>query len=747
MIDAAAVERKLRTKYDNLEHVADGIFRAVDKYSGREYAIRYFDLTDNLIGKVGDLRKYQEDILSNMYFSGKAFTDLRWNHYLYFVTSTAASQNKKFSRVKVKVEADREYARKIVILEEEVDSFLAEPIASLQTMPQDLASLWMSRLEEKGLTYVLDESVSVPEAARRIVSGHKQLAKKITAPSALTQSEQAATRCFLRGITITGFRPYPEQKTHMFGRVNLIVGSNGTGKTSLLEAIEFLFCGQIRRSGKLMNKTSVLTELVGNGDKLVTSTTTALKQLRARHSHWYAKTELKKVTLSESFGKFNFLDTDAAVRLTVNDSEDRIGHDVMCLLLGSGAERLNNRLQRLRDKLEEFDKERKREITTQGQLLSAAQKRLDALRKTPQISDTLFIELCTALKQLDWRLLPATKQEAAMVRENLQVALMATQILVRYSIDVLATDEGALLKRQSAVLEAIKSATDVSDKLSSASLKLAQANRNQAILRAKLAALDALLPYAEAEYTKNADEMRNLHKRIDYLMSHLSAFGEDDIGVELSEVLEMPIGTAATTASAVLTEQKKRLGDARQALKAMEDTQATVSVLRQRLLKTAKELLIKVSNPDQCPICHTEFKAGQLQTRMLSGVMDDSESRLVELQAAVLTTEQELVRSQQRSTALNRLVVFIGNQTDMTVGDVMKTVEQARRALVLEQTRLAELEAHFQGFAAKGLREEELTAHLKAAGVDALMSVSELSGMRVDNVKKLDEEERFREIG
>jgi exonuclease SbcC len=233
MIEAAVVEKKLRTKYGNLEHVADGIFRAVEKYAGREYAIRYFDLTDDLIGKVDGLREYQEKILSDTYFSDKAFTDLRWNHYLYFVTGTAASQNKEFARAKAKVEADRDYARKTVILEEEIDSLLTEPPASSQTMPGDLASIWMSRLEEKGLAYVLDEDVSVPEAARRIAAGVRQQAKKIISPSALTLSEQAAARCFLKGLTIKGFRPYPEQKSYKFGRVNLIVGSNGTGKPSV----------------------------------------------------------------------------------------------------------------------------------------------------------------------------------------------------------------------------------------------------------------------------------------------------------------------------------------------------------------------------------------------------------------------------------------------------------------------------------------------------------------------------------
>ncbi|MDD5094040.1 MAG: AAA family ATPase [Dehalococcoidia bacterium] len=730
MIDVAGIEKKLRTRYGNIERVGDGVVRAVDKYAGREYAIRYFDLTDDLFSRADELRKYQEKILSHTYYSGNASKDLRWNHYLYFVTSTAVSKNQVFARTKAKVEADREYARKMVILEDKVDSLLAESLpayqAVSQAMPSDLATMWQGRLDEKGLAYVLDEDVSVPEAARSIAAGQVKKAERITAPLALTKSEKAAAGYFLRELRITGFRSYPREKIHRFGKVNLIVGSNGTGKTSLLEAIEFLFCGQTRRPGNLPPNTSISADFVDSREKLVTSMETLPRQLRARHSHWYAKTELKTLTLAESFGKFNFLDTDAAVRLTVEDSEERIGPEVMRLLLGSGAERLQDRLRRVRDKLEHFAEDRERNLSTDKQLLLDSLQRLDVARRAPRMTDTLFADLCTALKRLDWRVMPATKQEAAMISESLQVALTATQILVRSGIDVLTINEGALLDRHKAIMEAIQSATKVNNQWKDASLSLAQTTRDQASLHSQLLALDALLPYAKADYWKNAVEMRELRQRVDALSARMSIFGDDDIGLELSDGLGLPIGTELATADTLLADQNKRLADARFALKAMENTHATVTVLHQRLVKAAQELLSIVPNPDLCPICHTEFESGQLQNRMLSGVIEDSESRLAELQSEVLSAEQELARRQKRSTALGRLVAFIRNEHEMSVSEAMEAVIQAQRILTLERTRLAEMERHLQRLAASGLREEDLPIHLTIVGLDHLVEESEL---------------------
>jgi energy-coupling factor transporter ATP-binding protein EcfA2 len=737
MIEAAKIEEKLRIKYGNIEHVANKVFKAVDEFDGRPYAVRYFDLSDNILGEADHLREYQEKILSETYFSTKLPVDLRWNIYLYFISSMAAEQNEKFARAKAKIETDREYARKIVISENDVDSLFTEAPFITQKMPADLASIWTSRLEQKGLGYVLDDDVTVPEAARRIESGIEQKAETIITPLTLTSSEKTAANRILKKIKISGFRPYPERKDHEFGRVNLIYGGNGTGKTSLLEAIEFLYCGQTRRPGDLMPHTSVSADFVGSGDKLLTSKKISNQQLRARNSQWYAKSDLKKLTLCESFGKFNFLDTDAAVHLSVDGSEERIGRDVMRLLLGSGAEKLNDRLERVRSKLNEFEKDRGREISTYSQQLTEAKQRLEALSKAPQISDALFDELCSALKGLDWGVLPSSKQNTAKVKENIQLLLTATQILIQLKMDIKENDEQMLLNRRESISEILKSAIEVKDKLKDSSLTLAQAIRNQKKFRELIAALNAVFPYAEAEYTKKSAEMIECRQTVHSLTARLSTLRETDISGDIEEYREMPIELAASTASALLVEQVKRMTIASQVLKAMEDTQANVIVLRQRLIKLAQDFLTKVSNPDHCPICHTEFESGQLQTRMLSTIIDDSESRLKELQTSVLLCEQEFQQMERKSVALNMLVTFIGDQTNISVSEAMDAVAEARLNLSLKQAQLAELQLYFEDLSSRGLKEDYLNDHLKILGVEQLADVAELSILKNDMLEKL----------
>src|SRR5690606_35321004 len=229
MINAQHVAALLQNRYPDLEKVSQGVFRGVDRYGARDYAVRYFDLNDQLTKTVDSLRNYQEEVLAPLYFSNDVATDLRWNHYLYFITSEEQAQKKEFSRIKAKVEADREYARKQVIREEDVVDLLAnhQVPETPTSLPIDLATTWSTTLEQHGLAFVLDSDISVPDVVRRILAGAKKKASHSLSPVSLCDSEKAATSHFIKHLSIKGFRPHPEEKSHPLGRVNLIVGSNG----------------------------------------------------------------------------------------------------------------------------------------------------------------------------------------------------------------------------------------------------------------------------------------------------------------------------------------------------------------------------------------------------------------------------------------------------------------------------------------------------------------------------------------
>lgn len=216
MINAQRVEAILKDRYPDLESVGRGVFRGIDRFGTRDYAIRYFDLNDQLASTADSLKSYQEEVLSPMYFSSDVATDLRWNHYLYFVTSDEEAQRGEFGRLKAKVEADREYARKQVVREDDIAGLLANAQAPEppKALPVDLATTWSNTLAEHGLAFILDSDISVPDAVRRIVAGTKDGSLRPISYVSLLAAEQAAARGFIERLTIKGFRTHPEEKEH-----------------------------------------------------------------------------------------------------------------------------------------------------------------------------------------------------------------------------------------------------------------------------------------------------------------------------------------------------------------------------------------------------------------------------------------------------------------------------------------------------------------------------------------------------
>lgn len=731
MINIEGAQVLLRERYPDLEVVADGVFRAIDRHADREYAIRYFDLNDELTKTSKSIKSYQEKVLSDGYFSSSTPTDLRWNHYLYFVTSAKQAEDGEYKRSKATVEADREYARKQVVLEEDLARVLAHRVTSQHSssLPPDLASTWTKRLDENGLGFILDDQISVPEVVRRIAVGQNESATSVVSPVALLPSEVAASRHFLKHVAIHGFRPHPTEKNHALGRVNLIVGSNGVGKTSLLEAIEFAYCGRTRRAGVVSVDTSVTAEMEGTAEKL--SSTTSAVRLRARHSNWYAKTELKTVTIEQSFGKFNFLDTDAAVNLSVATSSDQIGADVARLVLGAEAEKLGDRVRRVKEKLQDELKDLRRETNANEVLRLAAQGRLQGLKSAPKVSDGLFTQLLTSLAQVGWQSPPAGKGVIDNLRQDLSSAISAAGLLQHSSAEVLHSDDEGLRRFWSDLENAVQRAGELVDRQKSANLEFADHERKLRTSTNQVTALDALLPYAQAGFGDILAQSRTLRQAVSARMSQLATLTFPLQEEDYAPYLAQPVAEAAAQAARQLEELRQKRQQTQSALRSFEATQSNLTVLRERLLSTAKEMIQRAADPDHCPVCQTRFEQGQLFARILDDRTGEPPAELRILWSEVTALDEQLEATGSEVPLLRSLASCVGETAaSMSVAEALASVETARVTLENDATQLAAAERSLAALASSGLTADALPSRLAAAGMNTLFPEDQLRVMR-----------------
>ena len=740
MINVDIATKLLNERYPGLEPVAEGVFRGVDNLKGRDYAIRYFDLNDQVEKTAKVIKSYQENLLADRYFSKSDPTDLRWNHYLYFVASEETAAGPDFRRSKSTIENDRDYARKQVLLESDLTRLLRTEVEvpNDDGLPLDLASVWTGRLEAVGLGFVLDE-LQIPEIVRRIAAGHKESSAGPLSSIEVLPAERAAARSFLNDIEIHGFRAHPFEKVFDLGVVNLIIGANGVGKTSLLEAIEYAYCGKNRRSSVVPSGTSVQATLVESGEKL--SSTTSPMRLRARHSNWYAKAELKTVTIEDSFGKFNFLDTDAAVNLSVSSSSKQVGSDVARLVLGAEAEKLSDRIRRVYERLESDLEEVERNLRASELHLVAANGRLQDLEKTPKISDALLVDLQSSLLQVGWKLLPRSKEEVDATRTDILSAMSFAKTLQGVEADLLHVDSQGVQRFLADLDDLTQESIALSANLVTAESKAAEAISAKNSARATCVALDALLPYAKSDFerlTRSSDELQaEILRRSSRLASLSFPFASEGLEGLLSERIDEALRTARVGLAAL----RDNIQKARISLQSAEAVQSGLVVLRERLLSVARDVIHTTEDHSHCPVCRTEFVEAELLNRM-SQITVDSSSRLASFHREVTELETQLRVAVLDERFLSALQSFVGDGViEPTVSEVMDLVQEERVALdadlladKIHRDKLAVLEEN-------GLSTAELGIQLGAASLSAVPDTAALV-LLIDEQKTLIDQAR-----
>ncbi len=746
------VVHKLERRYAELQRMSESVFRGVDMHGGRPYAIRYFDVGADPVSTAPHLQEYLDKLLGASYFnSDKA--DLRWNHYLYFVTD--AARDETFLRAQRAIESDREYAREFVVAESELDRVLAQASFAEDLtagLPPDALSVWTELLEQHRLGFIVDENLKVPTVVRHIEAGDPQvLLRGPTAPR-IGDADRAIADDVLANLSIAQFRKYPTRREFSFGSVNLIFGVNGVGKTSLLEAIEYVFCGATRRGGSMQRNASVSALLKRSGLTLQTAATTPQATLRSRHLAWYGKSELRRLTLDDSFSKFNFLDTDAAVRLTVESSGERISQDLTQLLLGAEAAKALDRFERVATQLQDSKKTLDTDIRIRESRRQQAEQRLQQLRDTPRESDQLFGDLVRLLDSVGWKQTPTTSKTLADVSASLGATIGSLGVLKSTpdigNVQSIESAASELADVERAVVALVAAATAQREQRARSTARLSNVTK-------RAEAIDALIPLVVVGIAQLHQTRESLERRASAIEATLSK-AEAAVATLPSDTAfrRLSLARALRDRTAAINQAEKTIDQTTGALGLLERSQSTLVSLRQRLRASARELMQHTHDGTHCPLCGAEYAEAELESRLNDAVRgavnDESDSLRVQLRDA------EAVR--ERSLSEHRALEML--QRHSRADDASATVESAVRAVTasaeefaaaqveLTATRTA-LEMHerkgwtFTRLAelstATGLREpptvESLDAARAAARAEQQQIIEEIEKIETDSAK------------
>lgn len=662
------------------KEIGTSAFRAVRELDGDEYAQYFIDFSNSLPDEE-ELYDYQASLLGDAYFGN---ANLQWSSYLFFVLDANVLETTHASDI-ARVELDRDFARKFVVTQERLSEYLRFENAPKSTGggPADnIEQVWESILAPHGLDKAVFTEIDLSRKSRLelVVEGASTTSKASRRTSRAGKAPTVDTfDQFVRTVKSKKFRPKTDGETFEFADVTLISGPNSSGKTSVLEAIEYFYCGANARdlhSGRAGTRIDVSFS-DGSSDK--TKAADPRQIFKDRDLEWYGRLDRQSSHLQESFARCNFLNADAAAALELRAGAEKDAQSALSnLVVGPSASRrweyiceLNYSSQReaTRTSAEVERLERDLEIL-KGDLseLESARKRSSAASQAAK----------SALSKLGWKLELDPDDELGDL-ESLEsdieelVSLLALPSELKsfpkpISLQSIATHLDAL-RNAAAKFQRESEAHDASESQLESLVGDSEAldHFRSLVSRAK--------EYEAADFSDAVDALRKQRDRLAGLERLASVDGGSSD--QLSEVLSLSFADALTKSKKLARNASSTLQIARRDRDAALQSASELEALTGSLVAAAEGIRghrHANGTREGCPLCGTEFSSVELSKRIAKAGAAAGSS-------AASAAEQRVVEADQAVSRSEAFVRLVAHLDSLAEGSDWQSVEEALAAV------------------------------------------------------------------
>lgn len=703
-LDVEKVKALLELSFAEVESATASVLRCVRRAGPRPFAICYVDLATELPTTEDALRGYQDELIGRHFFEGRK--SLQWNTYLYFVRSADFLEEKRAKRARALIEKDRTYARKYVIEEGDLERLVPPPdlTANPSARRRDIFLAWNERLESAGL----DE----------IVLGDMDLAKKLRAIQAGTRSSPRRSPqkvkgpqgppAFVRSLGLEKYRPYPLQRKFEFGSVNLIHGPNGAGKTSLLEAIEWFYCGKNHRSHDRIQKYVLEVELEG-GEGVLATSSRPLQEFRDKNLAWYGQAEVKSNNLHASFARFNFLDTDAAVGLAA--AGPSLEEDLSRLLIGPSAAEAWRRIERVHEGLLAATRELERLEGGAASDLEEAQRLSDSTAHEASRSKGLRLEIGSMAKRLRWRNADAGDRATSVRLSGRlgQLVSVLQQVRKLRGLDTVASieDLGAIHRRESKRVQRIE---EVMNRLGLAEGAFLESDQRAREASQEFSLLKEWARYGRAEFAETLELVEELSTSISDNAELLADLKVDEVVARFAGSADEPVRALSRRAARLRDAAESKVLLLEGTLEAHRKAEEEVAFLRAEIRQLGERLLRK-ADLDGCPLCGTAYSKDVLRTRIEQRRPGVGEHSVGKELLGLREAREELatrLRGEALCEELRRFCVRANLGTATTVGAVIEVASTHAAQLAEAKRNLTAAKKKLNKCAQDGLSRDRL---------------------------------------
>jgi DNA repair protein SbcC/Rad50 len=701
---------------DNWEQLeGDGVvFKCQKKYNDEVYQKIYVDATGKWQGDDFNVETHLENYLLNDYYSETGF--LQWNYYYYFIQPNNVAIN---SARKASIEENMTYARKYVLSLHSFEQWLIQinQIGHISEigLDADLSTIWINYLREKKLIPIYNKNYYQYEGVETILNGNPQADIDTTDSDLSIAPFETINK--IQQHHFTSNRKYPLRKDYLFKTVNLITGSNATGKTSLLTSIEILLTGKSNRSNSTeafkINATHSQGEL---------NYPAAAKIYKQRDKLWYSSGRSKGEALNENFTRYNYYSSDAAYDLEHNgkNGEPELMSTLQNIALGKEVNELETRIIKFKYDLDSACNRLETEVNDKQDLYDKNIKELELIRQTIQKPDEHLVVLARLLSEIghksphDYNI--SVQSLIELESQFKRGKEIVTQIKELTNPSNTTSQSIATELRK---LEVIEDAILRSEgRIDTATIDLSQLEKNKVQLDSSVSSLNRYYEYAKLPFYNS---INGLSEKIRQQQTQLTKCQEIN-------TLSLSIAWESLTFNTEedIEEVKRQLSNTSFELQGQIKNQNEKIEHLQRGIQLLDKLVADIKSsganylsnyPEatECPLCLANYPVGDLLKRIEHSKTSFENSTALEVLKRELFELQENIEKNSKAIvdlgpiiSLKNMIVS-ANKEKVNITQLQKLKEINQEQLILTAAEVSQLIAEQKSLTDNKMSEEELS--------------------------------------
>ena len=721
----------IRSHFENVQEDGSAVVRAEKRREGKTMSVHYFDFSEAAAKEDFSLKNYLQHSFASDFYKNEG--SLQWNYYLYFVFDKV-----NFARISGtpklrQIESDRTFARKFVKEQAQLNEDLNAPFVQALKVGKvslDIASVWTEQLKNAGLDTVADPTVEYAKAVRDYLDGTTEKTKR-----AVTPPPAVANGRFIQHLSWSQFREYPQPHNFTFGTVNLIRGVNGSGKTSLLEAVELCICGNIRRQNGKTPRAKL--EILYRGATAPEQCPSKNLQIyQSRDQSWFGGYTRRGNTLFNNFGRFNFFDSDAAFQLSSSDEAANIQKAINTLLLGELANRIEERMASFTERFSREQRDAERLLRIRNESVRTSTQQLEKLKEIKDTRPVLTEELKSKGETCGWKKVPGkpTLSDLAGLQEGVDGTRSAFD-QIREDLWWMGRISSASVATQLETTSgAIKEVEALREKANANATALEKATNELEGLESEITVLKRLLEYHNDE---NGMALRGSGKALEEARARVSRLEE---ATQLLRSVDMSPYAATRLNSAALTEQQAN--ELREAQRSIRGLQSRLQPLQTRLgqlnsiIEEIKGLGLQFCelspHAQDCPLCGAHYQNLSAKLAELD-LTAPSEESLRDLTQQLTLAQQRMTKAERDLEIVSKVVqageLVLGQEKAATcrIEVIVSRLDKLSEELVAARAHQRELRMVLTELKAAGFEEDELEKLIEMAHAEYSLAITTIT--------------------